>query len=67
MKNVPEFSGEQNSAEWTNSRQNGKTERARKLGRKTREEIGQVESNDGPEISDKTETQINIRNYKSQN
>ena len=32
---------------------NAKTERARKLGRKTSEEIGKGESNDSPEIPDR--------------
>ena len=35
---------------------NDKTERARGLDRKTREEIGKEESNDSPEIPDRRET-----------
>ena len=80
MKIVQEFSGEQNSAEWTNSRQNGKTERARKLGRKTREEIGrwnpmmalrfqtkQRHKSVSETTNHRTDTWITIENYKLQN
>ena len=44
------------TGEWTFNRKMTKTDRSRGLGRKTREEIGKVESNDSPEFPDKGKT-----------